>query len=45
VGKPIVDADPTAAAALVLSEIADRLAGRQRGLAGLQLGLTPTGRL
>jgi ATP-binding protein involved in chromosome partitioning len=44
-GRPIVDADPTAAAALVLSGVADRLAGRQRGLAGMQLGLTPAGRL
>ena len=45
VGKPIVDADPTAPAALVLSDIAGRLGGRQRGLAGMQLGLTPAGRL
>ena len=45
VGKPIVDADPTAPAAVVLSEIADRLSGRSRGLAGMQLGLTPAGRL
>ena len=44
-GKPIVDADPTAPAAVVLSEIADRLSGRSRGLAGMQLGLTPAGRL
>jgi ATP-binding protein involved in chromosome partitioning len=45
VGKPIVEADPGAPAAVVLSEVADRLAGRQRGLAGMQLGLTPAGRL
>ena len=45
VGKPIVDADPTAPAALVLTDVADRLSGRQRGLAGMQLGLTPAGRL
>jgi ATP-binding protein involved in chromosome partitioning len=45
VGKPIVDADPTAPAAAVLTEIATRLAGRGRGLAGLQLGLTPTNKL
>jgi ATP-binding protein involved in chromosome partitioning len=44
-GRPIVDADPTAPAAVVLTEVADRLAGRQRGLAGMQLGLTPAGRL
>jgi ATP-binding protein involved in chromosome partitioning len=42
VGKPIVDADPTAPAATVLSGVAERLAGRGRGLAGMQLGLTPT---
>ncbi|MCW2794754.1 Mrp/NBP35 family ATP-binding protein [Nocardioides sp.] len=44
VGKPIVDADPTAPAAVVLSGIADTLCGRGRGLAGLQLGLTPASR-
>jgi ATP-binding protein involved in chromosome partitioning len=41
-GKPIVDADPTAPAAVVLTAVADRLSGRGRGLAGMQLGLTPT---
>ena len=45
VGKPIVDADPTAPAAVVLTEVAERLSGRQRGLVGMQLGLTPAGRL
>ncbi len=45
VGKPIVDADPTAPAAAVLTQVAERLSGRQRGLAGMQLGLTPAGRL
>jgi ATP-binding protein involved in chromosome partitioning len=44
VGKPIVEADPTAPAAAVLREVASTLAGRGRGLAGMQLGLTPTGR-
>ena len=44
-GKPIVDSDPTAAAATVLTEVAGRLAGRGRGLAGMQLGLTPTSKL
>ncbi|NYJ00476.1 ATP-binding protein involved in chromosome partitioning [Nocardioides thalensis] len=44
VGKPIVDADPTAPAAEALADIADRLAGRGRGLAGMQLGLTPSNR-
>jgi ATP-binding protein involved in chromosome partitioning len=44
VGKPIVDADPTSPAATELSGVAEKLAGRGRGLAGMQLGLTPTGR-
>ena len=43
-GKPIVDSDPTAPAALVLAEIAGTLSGRGRGLAGMQLGLTPSSR-
>ncbi|MGH3335710.1 MAG: Mrp/NBP35 family ATP-binding protein [Nocardioides sp.] len=43
-GKPIVESDPTAPAAIELSGVAERLAGRGRGLAGMQLGLTPTGR-
>ena len=42
VGKPIVESDPTSPAATVLSGIAGTLAGRGRGLAGLQLGLTPS---
>ncbi len=41
-GKPIVEADPTAPAATVLRAVATTLAGRGRGLAGMQLGLTPT---
>jgi ATP-binding protein involved in chromosome partitioning len=41
-GKPIVDSDPTAPGAVVLSEIAHRLSNRGRGLAGMQLGLSPT---
>ncbi len=44
-GKPIVDGDPTAPAALELEKVARSLSERGRGLAGLQLGLTPTGRL
>ena len=44
-GKPIVDSNPTAPAALVLRSIAETLAGRGRGLAGMQLGLSPAGRL
>jgi ATP-binding protein involved in chromosome partitioning len=42
VGKPIVDSDPTAPAAVELAAIAGTLSGRGRGLAGMQLGLTPT---
>jgi ATP-binding protein involved in chromosome partitioning len=42
VGKPIVEADPTAPAAVALADVAERLGGRGRGLAGMQLGLTPT---
>ncbi len=44
-GKPIVESDPTAPAATVLTEVAQRLAGRSRGLAGMQLGLTPSNKL
>ncbi len=41
-GKPIVESDPTSPGALVLSEIARGLSSRGRGLAGMQLGLSPT---
>jgi len=41
-GKPIVESDPTAPGAQVLRTIAQNLAGRGRGLAGMQLGLSPT---
>ena len=41
-GKPIVDADPTSPAAVALTSIAAALDGRGRGLAGRQLGLTPS---
>ncbi|MGO4255489.1 Mrp/NBP35 family ATP-binding protein [Marmoricola sp. RAF53] len=41
-GKPVVEADPTSAAARSLTAIGTRLAGRGRGLAGMQLGLTPS---
>jgi ATP-binding protein involved in chromosome partitioning len=44
-GKPIVESDPTSPAAVVLRQVAQKLAGRGRGLAGMQLGLTPAGRL
>jgi ATP-binding protein involved in chromosome partitioning len=43
-GKPVVEADPTNPAAVALREVATRLVGRGRGLAGRQLGLTPTGK-
>jgi len=42
VGKPIVESDPTSPAASILEQIATTLSGRGRGLAGLQLGLTPS---
>jgi len=41
-GKPIVESGPTAPGAVALLEIATTLSGRGRGLAGMQLGLTPT---
>ncbi len=41
-GKPIVESDPTAPSAAALTAIAEKLSGRGRGLAGMQLGLTPT---
>lgn len=44
-GKPVVDADPTCPSATALLAVADKLAGRGRGLAGMQLGLTPTAKL
>ena len=44
-GKPVVESDPTSSAAQALTAIATGLSGRGRGLAGMQLGLTPSGRL
>jgi ATP-binding protein involved in chromosome partitioning len=41
-GKPVVDSDPTSEAAQVLLSVAERLDTRGRGLAGRQLGLTPS---
>jgi ATP-binding protein involved in chromosome partitioning len=41
-GKPVVEADPTCPSAVALTAIAQTLAGRGRGLAGMQLGLTPS---
>ena len=43
-GKPLVLTEPDAPASTVLREIAHRLGSRQRGLAGLSLGITPAGR-
>ncbi len=43
-GRPIVLSDPEAPAAAALTSIAADLTARGRGLAGLQLGLTPAGR-
>jgi ATP-binding protein involved in chromosome partitioning len=43
-GMPIVLTDSDSPAATVLREIADRLAGKPRGLAGMSLSLTPTAR-
>ena len=43
-GKPIVETAPDSPAALALTQVATTLSGRGRGLAGMQLGLTPAGR-
>jgi len=43
-GEPIVAALPDSVAAQELRRVAETLAGRSRGLAGLQLGLSPVGR-
>ncbi len=43
-GRPIVATDPDAESAKVLQAMADQLSGRSRGLAGMQLGLSPAGR-
>jgi ATP-binding protein involved in chromosome partitioning len=43
-GLPVVLGDPDAPAAVVLRDIARRLASRGRGLAGRQLGLAPVAR-
>jgi ATP-binding protein involved in chromosome partitioning len=44
VGTPIVDTHPDTPAALELTKVATRLSRRGRGLAGMQLGLSPAGR-
>ena len=43
-GVPLVLSAPDSAAARELRSIADKLAGRKRGLAGMSLGLDPAGR-
>ena len=43
-GVPLVESDGDSPAARVLVEVADRLLAKPRGLAGIQLGLTPAGR-
>ncbi len=43
-GRPIVAQAPESVAAQALVEVADRLLAKGRGLAGLQLGLSPAGR-
>src|SRR5439155_2808814 len=43
-GVPLVAADPEAPASAALTDVARALTSRGRGLAGLQLGLTPAGR-
>jgi len=43
-GRPLVLSDPDAPAAVVLTGIADTLLSKGRGLAGMQLGLSPAGR-
>ena len=43
-GLPVVLGEPDSPAALVLRDVAHRLATRSRGLAGRPLGLTPAGR-
>jgi ATP-binding protein involved in chromosome partitioning len=41
-GKPVIEADPTSPAARALLAVAEKLSGRGRNLAGMQLGLTPS---
>ena len=44
-GTPIVESHPDSPSAQALLKAATTLSGRGRGLAGMQLGLTPAGRL
>jgi ATP-binding protein involved in chromosome partitioning len=43
-GRPIVEVAPESPAAQELAKVAATLSGRGRGLAGMQLGLSPAGR-
>ena len=43
-GKPLVEHSPDSPASQELTKVAATLSGRGRGLAGMQLGLTPAGR-
>nr|WP_098961619.1 Mrp/NBP35 family ATP-binding protein [Pseudonocardia sp. N23] len=43
-GTPIVLADPDSPAGTALRDVADKLATRARGLAGMSLGISPAGR-
>jgi ATP-binding protein involved in chromosome partitioning len=43
-GLPIVQTDPASPAAEVLAKVASTISERGRGLAGMQLGLTPAGK-
>lgn len=43
-GRPLVIAEPQAPASQALEKIADVLGNRPRGLAGMQLGISPAGR-
>ncbi len=43
-GHPLVLTDPDAPAAIVLTDLADSLLSKGRGLVGMQLGLSPAGR-
>ena len=43
-GQPLVISEPEAPASIALTDIAAHLGARPRGLAGMQLGISPTGR-
>ena len=43
-GKPLVLSDPDLEVSKVITGVAESLAGKPRGLAGMQLGISPAGR-